>query len=61
MDCVILQARKKIAQRGSALGVDFEAEIHKLKVAADWESQLEVSDLYKRTTASGASAVRGQC
>lgn len=39
----MLQSRKKITQRGESLGVDFDAEVNKLRAATDWESELEVS------------------
>ena len=35
----MLQARKKICDRGQQLGVDFQAEVAKLKQAADWEAE----------------------
>ena len=41
--CCTLQSRKKITQRGASLGVDFVAEVNKLRAAANWEAELEVS------------------
>ena len=37
-----MQARNKITQRGAKLGVDFDAEIAKLRAAADWDQELQV-------------------
>ena len=40
--CIIWQARKKIVDRGAQLGVDFDAEVAKLREAADWDAELQV-------------------
>ena len=42
----IMQARKKITQRGAKLGIDFDAEVAKLRAAADWNQELQVSVTY---------------
>ena len=38
----IMQARNKITQRGAKLGIDFDAEVAKLRAAADWNQELQV-------------------
>ncbi len=38
-----MQARKKITQRGAKLGIDFDAEVAKLRAAADWDQEIQVS------------------
>ena len=38
----MLQARKEIIQRGEPLGVDFDAEVNKLRAATDWECEFQV-------------------
>lgn len=42
----IMQARKKITQRGAKLGIDFDAEVAKLRAAADWNQELQVTVTY---------------
>ena len=37
----MLQARKKIVDRGAQLGVDFDTEVAKLRQAADWDAELQ--------------------
>ncbi len=41
-----MQARNKITQRGAKLGIDFDAEVAKLRAAADWNQELQVSVTY---------------
>ena len=36
----MLQARKKIVDRGAQLGVDFDVEVAKLRQAADWDAEM---------------------
>ena len=36
---VTFQARKKIYDRGQQLGINFQAEVAKLRQAADWEAE----------------------
>ena len=42
MPVVCLQARSKITQRGAKLGVDFDARVAELRVAAEWDKELQV-------------------
>ncbi|KAL3140414.1 hypothetical protein ABBQ38_004674 [Trebouxia sp. C0009 RCD-2024] len=37
------QARKKICDRGHQLGIDFQAEVAKLRQAADWDAELHAA------------------
>ena len=46
MGFAIMQARVKITQRGAKLGIDFDAEVAKLRAAADWNQELQVSVTY---------------
>ncbi|KAL0049057.1 hypothetical protein WJX82_005201 [Trebouxia sp. C0006] len=39
----VAQARNKITQRGAKLGIDFDAEVAKLRAAADWNQELQAT------------------
>lgn len=39
MKQAFVQARKKICERGKQLGIDFQAEVAKLRQAADWDTE----------------------
>ncbi|KAL0020907.1 hypothetical protein WJX77_009944 [Trebouxia sp. C0004] len=39
----VAQARNKITQRGAKLGIDFNAEVAKLRAAADWGQELQAT------------------
>lgn len=39
----VKQARSKITQRGAKLGVDFDAEVARLRAATDWDQELQAA------------------